>query len=104
MGRFPTLWTPPGLSRREVRGARLKLAGGIALWLVFGVLAAIALAACGETRRPSSSPLTEQNSVRLGGIDYRVIRFRELNPHLAPDRAIVTAPHERAGRAYYAAV
>ena len=44
-----------------------------------------------------------QNSVRLGGIQYRVVRFRELNPSIAPDRSILDGPPPSDGKGYYAA-
>jgi hypothetical protein len=99
------LWNPEGLSPRQVRHARLKLVGAATLWLALAAVAVVALAGCGQEEEPADNAVeaTEQNTVRLGGIDYRVIRFRQLNPRITPDRSIVSGQPPAEGRAYYAA-
>jgi len=75
------------------------------LWLALAAVAVVALAGCGQEEEAADNAVeaTEQNTVRLGGIDYRVIRFRQLNPRITPDRSIVSGPPPADGRAYYAA-
>ncbi len=105
MAHLAGLWTPPGRTAREVRRARLKLIGGALFWLAFAALVVAALGACGDQDSPTDTAVeaTEQNTVSLGGVDYRVVRFRELNPRIPPDRSIAPAQPPRPGTNYYAA-
>lgn len=98
------LWTPPGRAGRQLRQARVKLLGGVGLWFLLLIAAALALAGCGNEAGDNAVEATEQNTVALGGIDYRVVRFRQLNPRIPPDSTMVAGlPLPGEGRAYYAA-
>jgi hypothetical protein len=98
------LWSPPGRAGRELRQARVKLVAGAALWLLLLIAAVLALAGCGNEAEDNAVEATEQNTVALGGIDYRVVRFRQLNPRIPHDRTLVAGlPSPGEGRAYYAA-
>jgi hypothetical protein len=104
MTRLTHLWTPPHRSGRQLRHARVKLVGAAGLWLLLLAAAVPALAGCGNEAGDNAVEATEQNTVALGGIDYRVVRFRQLNPRIPPDDAVVAGlPAPAEGRAYYAA-
>jgi len=51
------------------------------------VLLPFALSACGEGPEGNAVEARERNAFALGGLDYRVATFRQLNPRIAPDRA-----------------
>ena len=105
MENFGRLWTPPGLSGRQLRNARVKLLGSVAIGCAVAFAFVAALAGCGSSGAPADNAVeaTEQNSVRLGGVEYRVVRFRELNPRIPPDRSILDGPPPSDGKGYYAA-
>ena len=57
------------------------------------LLAAAVLTGCGEEEPADSSSAEaveaqEQNTVELDGVRYRVVIFRQLNPRIAPDKAL----------------
>ena len=55
--------------------------------LLLAVLA-LALAGCAEEREDDAVEATERNAFTLDGLRYRVALFRQINPRLAPDRAL----------------
>ena len=87
------------------------------------VLTAALLTGCGEEETAETEPAStaepesteaesagdgaveaqEQNTVELGGIRYRVVIFRQLNPRIAPDDALYEGPMPRGDRGVYAA-
>jgi hypothetical protein len=75
----------------------------IALFL--GLAAAAVLAGCGgDAPADNAVEATEQNVVELGGVRYRVVRFRQLNPSGAPDDALWQGERPAAGSGLYMAV
>ena len=63
--------------------------------LCTAALLAAALAGCGEEEPAETASgsedaveATEQNTVELDGVRYRVVIFRQLNPRIAPDEAL----------------
>lgn len=74
------------------------------MWLLLAVAMVLALAGCAEEKADNAVEATEQNTVALAGVDYRIVRFRQLNPRIPPDRAVVAGlPAPAEGQAYYAA-
>jgi hypothetical protein len=67
------------------------------------LLATLLLAACGNDTEDNAVEAQEQNTVQLGGVDYRVTLFRELNPRVEPDDALWDGPPPGRGKALYAA-
>lgn len=63
----------------------------------------VAVAGCGEDagRTDNAVDAQEQNAVEVGGVSYRAVLFRELNPRLAPDEALVASDPPGGGRGYY---
>lgn len=80
---------------------------------LLAVIAALALAACGgdeagddtsdERSADNAVEATEQNTVELDGLRYRVNLFRQLNPRISPDRALYDGPAPAEGTGIYAA-
>lgn len=58
------------------------------------VALSLPLAACGEEREDNAVEAMERNVFELGGLRYRVAMFRQLNPRIAPDRALYDRPLE----------
>jgi hypothetical protein len=56
----------------------------------------------GENAEGAIQPAAEGNTVDLGAIEYRVTMFRQINPRIPPDQALIEAPPDD-GHAYYAA-
>jgi len=52
------------------------------------VALSLPLSACGEERDDNAVEAMERNAFELGGLNYRVAMFRQLNPRIAPDRAL----------------
>ena len=77
------------------------------------LLTAVLLTGCGEeeaepaaaTAAPKSEAVEahEQNAVELDGIRYRVMIFRQLNPRIAPDKALYDGSRPEGDRGIYAA-
>lgn len=78
---------------------RRGLAAAIAFLLVLG------FAACGGEDEPADNAVEarEGNVVEFGGIRYRVVLFRQLNPRITPDRALYEGPPLEQGQGLYAA-
>jgi hypothetical protein len=73
---------------------------------MYRILAAIAalvlLAGCGdEATGDNAVEAQEQNTVELGGVDYRVVLFRQLNVRLAPDDALWEGSPPSAGNGLF---
>lgn len=58
--------------------------------LVLALVAVLTLAACGGETEDNAVDAAEQNTVAVGGVDYRVVLFRELNVLESPDDAVWT--------------
>lgn len=58
------------------------------------VALSLPLSACGEEREDNAVEAMERNVFELGGLRYRVAMFRQLNPRIAPDRALYDGPLE----------
>ena len=75
--------------------------------LVLGL--ALVTAGCGDdaqsddARSDEAVEAREQNAVSLGGLEYRVPIFRQLNPRIAPDRALYDGPSPSADSGVFAA-
>ncbi len=52
------------------------------------VALSLPLSACGEEREDNAVEAVERNAFELGGLNYRVAMFRQLNPRIPPDRAL----------------
>lgn len=52
------------------------------------VALSLSFAACGEEREDNAVEAMERSVFELGGLNYRVAMFRQLNPRLPPDRAL----------------
>lgn len=74
--------------------------------LLLAVLAAAALlAGCGGDEPDDSAiEATEQNTVELAGVDYRVVLFRQLSPGTPPDDALWEGEPPPPGKGLYLAV
>lgn len=57
----------------------------------------------GEGVTNAAVEATEANVVRAGGVSYRVVRFRELNPASVGDRALLGTLRPASGHALFAA-
>jgi hypothetical protein len=75
-----------------------------ALPLAIVLALGLGLAACGG-EEPEDDPVEamEQNVTELGGVRYRIVLFRELNPRIRPDRAIYDGPPPEEGVGIFAA-
>jgi hypothetical protein len=67
------------------------------------VLLATLFAACGEESGDNAVEAREENLVRIDGLAYRVVLFRELNPYIAPDRSLADAVRPGPDQGLYAA-
>ena len=75
------------------------------------VLAAALLTGCGEQEPAAETAAAsdgaveahEQNAVELDGIRYRVVIFRQLNPRIAPDKALHDGPRPEGDSGIFAA-
>ena len=67
------------------------------------ILVACWLVACGEKPAETAVEAREENVVHVGGLSYRAVLFRELNPRVAPDRSLVETSAAEAGVGLYAA-
>jgi hypothetical protein len=74
-------------------------------WTLLLTLCACLLVACGdeETQRAPAVEAQEGNTAQLGGIGYRVVLFRQLNPETAGDQALVEDVRAGEGRGLFAA-
>jgi hypothetical protein len=68
-------------------------------------LVAVALSACGAESQATdtATEATQRNRVALGTMTYRVVRFRELNPEIAADRALLRSADIPDDRGLFAA-
>ena len=78
--------------------------------LCAAALAAAVLSGCGaeepaggDSAEGEAVEAQEQNTVELAGVRYRVKIFRQLNPRIAPDRALYEGPAGTGERAIFAA-
>jgi len=72
----------------------------VLLALAIGVV----IAGCGGDEPESNLvEAREANSVELGGMRYRIVIFRQLNPRIAPDRALWEGPLPGKDRGLFAA-
>jgi hypothetical protein len=76
------------------------------------VATATSLGACGGEEDPpagenlidaETADAVEQNTVELGGIRYRVVMFRQINPRLPADTALYEGPLPQEGAGVFAA-
>ncbi|HET8757524.1 MAG TPA: hypothetical protein VFM58_16010 [Solirubrobacteraceae bacterium] len=70
--------------------------------LVAAALVAVVAGCDDETARDNAVEAREGNAVELGGLTYRVVLFRQLNPRATPESALVDGVPP-AGEGYYAA-
>jgi hypothetical protein len=77
-------------------GGRVRAASLSALLTV-----AIALGGCGEDADDNAVEAREGNQVELGGVRYRVVSLREINPFTTPDDALWTGAPAAAGTGLY---
>jgi hypothetical protein len=68
------------------------------------ILLAALVAACDEESGDSAVEAREQNVVRIDGLAYRVVLFRELNPRIEPDRSLVEGARPGPDEGLYAAI
>ena len=67
------------------------------------LLVAVAGGCGGEASEPNLVEAREHNVVELDGIRYRVVMFRQLNPELSPDRALIEGRRPGGKRGLFAA-
>ena len=65
--------------------------------------AVLVAAGCGGESGDTAVDAREQNTVRIDGLSYRAVLFRELNPRVPPDRSLVERGAPAQGVGLYAA-
>lgn len=74
------------------------------LRVLAAVVVAAAIGACGdEGGAENAVEAREENVVRIDGLAYRAVLFRELNPHIPPDQSLVEGTPSGPDRGLYAA-
>jgi len=71
----------------------------VLLALAIGVV----VAGCGEEAESNLVEARETNSIELGGVRYRIVTFRQLNPRIPPDQALWEGPLPGKDRGLFAA-
>ena len=90
---------------RPAPGERPGQTHGMRRWTLLLTLCVCLLAACGgeETERAPAVEAQEGNTAQLGGIAYRVVLFRQLNPETRGDDALIEDVSVGEGRGLFAA-
>jgi hypothetical protein len=71
--------------------------------LLTAIVVAALLGACGGESEDSAADAREGDVVRIDGLGYRAVLFRELNPRVPPDRSLVPRPPAGPDEGVYAA-